>query len=219
MKLIAPKSLLMAAVGLLSVGLSDVMGQACAEIGEEVRAAAAAAPQEVNAIVADALNRNPTCSCEIVRGAISGSNANADTIGSIVATAVRIAPDQYQRITECAIAMNPDAAPQVSRALASVFGTGGKSSGGGKAYSGKGMIMGKEYDPFATDPEEIGFRLFPNLVHLFGNVSSASIFVIPPPATLTFITSIETPDDPRPRPTPRPPSPPRPIPPVTPTNP
>jgi plasmid stabilization system protein ParE len=220
MNTITRHSLLLAGGLFLSASLSPALAQTCAEIGEQVREDAAEAPAQVNTIVASALSDNPTCACEIVQGAITGANADADLIGSIVATAVQVAPEQYEKITECAIAMNPDAAPQVRAALASVFETR-QQAGGKGGYSGKGTIgKGKAvYDPYAVDEDVIEFRLHPNLMYAFGQISPTSIFVLPPPATVDFIERIvTTPPPPTPRVTPPPPVTP-PVPVVTPDNP
>ena len=51
---------------------------------------------------------NETCACEIVKGAIAGSRANAELRRQIALTASHIAPNMAPLIAECAGASSPE---------------------------------------------------------------------------------------------------------------
>lgn len=79
----------------------------CDLVFEEVRSAVEKEPHKILVIVEDAMVANETCACEIVKGAITGSSANADLKRQVVLAATHIAPNMAQLIASCAGTMAP----------------------------------------------------------------------------------------------------------------
>lgn len=90
----------------------------CTKVSKTVIKLVTAKPDNVLAIVERLTAANPTCSCEVVKGAIVATEANGKLVGQIVATAIEAAPDKMSVITSCAIAVAPDALPQIKAVLA-----------------------------------------------------------------------------------------------------
>jgi hypothetical protein len=147
----------------------------CAKSAQAVSLAVADDPSKVLTVVAGSIKANPDCACEIVKAAILAADADNKTVGAIVLTAVQTAPQKSIEISECAIAVKPDATEEVKNALHKALGdakeematvqkvSGRRSvgkdpvSGGGKApvSSGKNPLpTGKEPLPAARAVEE-----------------------------------------------------------------
>lgn len=143
----------------------------CVKLSVSVKHAVAAERTNVLEIVAAQINANPGCACEVVKAAIEGVNADAATVGAIVEAAVVAAPDQMRLISQCAVAVAPDALTNVQSVLAKLDpnkGEGGdssksaKSSKGGEVapetapnpldFPGKGLV-----GPRPGDPGSYGF--------------------------------------------------------------
>ncbi len=90
----------------------------CTKVSETVIKLVTAKPDNVLAIVERQTAANPTCSCEVVKGAIVATEASRELVSQIVATAIESAPDKMSVITSCAIAVAPDALPQIKAVLA-----------------------------------------------------------------------------------------------------
>ena len=89
----------------------------CDGVGERVRAAVEENVERVLVVVEDAIVANEICVCEIVQGAILGSEGATDSVRAIVFTAVTTAPGMAATIAECAIAAAPDRAEEIRLAL------------------------------------------------------------------------------------------------------
>lgn len=96
----------------------------CDDISRDVRAAVSKDPSKVLMILEDALVINETCACEIVKAAITASNADDASVKQIVQTALAVAPKMSAVITECAAA----AAPGSGNSIASVSSGKDKTS-------------------------------------------------------------------------------------------
>ena len=83
---------------------------ACDQIASDVKTAVAKDPSKVLMIVEDALVINEACACEIVKAAITASNAEATMSQQIVQTALAVAPKMAAIITECAESVAPGSA-------------------------------------------------------------------------------------------------------------
>ena len=94
----------------------------CAAVGRKVKSAVEKEPTTVLVIVEDALTAHPDCACEIVKGAILGSEADNDLVKEIVITAVTTAETKAAEIAECAVAAAPDAAKAVKAGLEQALG-------------------------------------------------------------------------------------------------
>ena len=71
-------------------------------------------PTKVLEVVADMTAKMPPCSCSIVKAAIQSSKADAKLAASIVETAIKQAPEQMYVISQCAKAVAPEAAAEIS---------------------------------------------------------------------------------------------------------
>ena len=83
----------------------------CDKIFDEVRLAVMAEPAKVLVIVEDAMVANEPCACEIVKGAIVGSKADADLARQIALTAIHISPRMAAVVQDCASALVPVSVP------------------------------------------------------------------------------------------------------------
>jgi hypothetical protein len=84
----------------------------CDKIADLVRASVEKEPQKVLIVVEDAMVTNEGCAAEIVKAAILASQANADLIKQIVATATHVAPKKAALIAEAAASVS--GAPMVT---------------------------------------------------------------------------------------------------------
>lgn len=124
----------------------------CLKLSLSVKQIVAAEQSKVLEIVATEVSSAPTCSCEIVKAAIEGSNASVDTVAAIVEAAATAAPEQMRLIAQCAVAVAPDALAKVQAVLAKLdpnlgeSGTSTKSSKDSKAPAGEVAAMPNPLD-------------------------------------------------------------------------
>ena len=71
-------------------------------------------------IVESEVTANPNLSCEIVKAAISASDADVPLVVSIVQTAITAAPDSMRIVSQCAIASMPESITAVQALLAKI---------------------------------------------------------------------------------------------------
>lgn len=110
----------------------------CLKIAVSVKHAVAAQPQQVLQIVEKEVAANPDCSCEVVKSAIEGSKADSKTVAAIVETAATVVPDKMRLISQCAVAVAPQALIEVQAVMSRIDpskGEGGYSAKGAKAVS------------------------------------------------------------------------------------
>ena len=114
-------------LGLTSLTPSAKAGpaSACDQIAADVKAAVGKDPSKVLMIVEDALVINETCACEIVKAAITATNADGAMAQQIVQTALAVAPKMSAIIVECA----ESAAPGSAKAVEDVAKSDDKSEG------------------------------------------------------------------------------------------
>lgn len=98
----------------------------CLKLSLTVRHDVAAEQSKVLEIVSKQVSAAPGCSCEIVKAAIEGSHAKPSTVAAIVEAAATAAPEQMRLIGQCAVAVAPDALPQVQAVLAKLDPNRGK---------------------------------------------------------------------------------------------
>lgn len=138
-----------AALGLLpAVATAEVD---CLELAENVKTAATAKPSEVLALVEKEIAANPDCACEVVKAAIQGSGADAKVVARIVEVASSLVPDKMRLISQCAVAVAPEALPEVQAVLALLDPNRGESTYSAKSSSksAKGIV---EPTPPAWNP-------------------------------------------------------------------
>ena len=103
------RSIFCAAATMLT-SVSIVAAAPCDDIALDVASAVAKEPGKVLMIVEDALVINETCACEIIRAAITASNADTTQVNQIVQTAISVAPKMSGVIMDCATSVSPGTA-------------------------------------------------------------------------------------------------------------
>jgi hypothetical protein len=139
----------------------------CIQLAHYVKAAVANEPSKVLKIVEEKMASAPECACEVVKAAIEGSVADAKTVAGIVETAIMAAPDQMRLISQCAIAVAPDALVDVQTVLAKLdpnSGEAGHSAKGAKAAIGEVAAMPNPLDFPGKGPVRPLFPLFPPVI-------------------------------------------------------
>ena len=123
----------------------------CYKVSEAVSQAVIAKPDNVLQIVGREVSSNTTCACEVVKAAIVASEADRKLVGQIVASAIEAAPEQMRTIANCAIAVAPDALPNVQGILAQYEPQAGEeyvaSEKGGYAKDAKDPIIPEPKSP------------------------------------------------------------------------
>ncbi len=110
MRVTFPKRLSACLLGLVlaaSAPQASAQSTPCNDISRDVAAAIQKDPSKVLMIVEDALVINESCACEIIRAAISASNADPTLVNQIVQTGIAVAPKMSGVIMDCATAASP----------------------------------------------------------------------------------------------------------------
>lgn len=131
----------------------------CQGIVDDVTAAVTKEPGKVLMIVEDALVINEGCACEIVKAAITASQADATLVNQIVQTAISVSPKQSGVIMDCATAISPNAVATSDMTAAT--------------SSGKDVKNPLPVEP-APAPEEEEFKPIPSSIR--------GIYLMQPPA-------------------------------------
>lgn len=123
---------LSAAIGLMSANAAVD----CTALSLSVKIAVAAEHSKVLEIVSTQVAEAPACACEIVKSAIEASNADVQTVAAIVEAAATAAPEQMRLVSQCAVAVAPDALAAVQAVMAKLDPNLGEA--GSSAKSAKG---------------------------------------------------------------------------------
>lgn len=131
-----------------AVTSSGLLAADCAQLAASVTAAVNEAPAKVLETVQSQIAANSGCACEIVRAAITASDAEKDAVAAIVRTAIMAAPEEARLIAQCAVATAPDAIAEVQAVLSSLEPAQGEtvSEKGGLAKGGEAPA------PFDANP-------------------------------------------------------------------
>ena len=126
----------------------------CESVGASVKKDVAKTPSKVLVIVDEAISKNESCACEIVKAAIEAADAkkNGELVREIVVTAANAAQGMAATIAECAVAVSPSSASEIKSGLSEVFEG---ASGGAKSsyYSSKGgKEVVEEVEDFGPEP-------------------------------------------------------------------
>ncbi len=111
------------ALGVIGVHAKDD----CVAISQAVIIGVSEDESRVLEIVSKEIAAAPSCACEIVKSAIKSSKADNKTVAAIVGAAVTAAPAQMRLISQCAIAVAPDAAGEIQAVLAKLDPNSGDS--------------------------------------------------------------------------------------------
>ncbi len=123
----------LAAAALAMLPAAAVAEVDCLKISVAVKHAVAAKPAEVLQIVEAQVSANPDCACEVVKAAIQASEADSKAIAAIVETAATAAPDKMRLVSQCAVAVAPEALAEVQAVMSRLDPNKGESG-----YSAKG---------------------------------------------------------------------------------
>lgn len=122
-------ALFSAALGLLQANAAVD----CIALSLSVKNAVAAEQSKVLEIVTAEVGAAPDCACEIVKAAIEGSKANVQTVAAIVEAAATAAPEQMRLVSQCAVAVAPDALGAVQAVIAKLDPNLGEAGAGSKS--------------------------------------------------------------------------------------
>jgi hypothetical protein len=91
---------------------------------------------------------NPQCACEIVKSAITSSDADINEVVAIVEAAIHAAPDSMRIIAQCALAASPDSITGVQELLSKLDPNAGDAGHSSKsAKSPKGAKVASLVEP------------------------------------------------------------------------
>ena len=136
-----------------ALGLAPAVATAetdCLNLAASVKIAVAEKPADVLAVVEKEVSANPDCACEVVKAAIQESKADAKTVAAIVETAASVAPDKMRLISQCAVAVAPEALADVQAVLSRLDpnrGESGYSSKGSKDVKGAAVDVKPAWNP------------------------------------------------------------------------
>ncbi len=152
----------------------------CLQLAASVKAAIAAEQSKVLEIVSTEVAAAPACSCEVVKAAIEGASADPATVAAIVEAAIIASPDHMRLISQCAIAVAPDALVDVQTVLAKLDPNSGetavsaKSAKGAKAPIGEVAAMPNPLDFPGKGPVRPLFPILPPVIINPPNVSNVN---------------------------------------------
>lgn len=202
------KSIYFAVTSLVLGSVSAFAATDCVKLSVSVKHAVAADRSTVLEIVANQINANPGCACEVVKAAIEGANADTTLVAAIVEAAAVAAPDQMRLVAQCAIAVAPDSLGAVQAVVAKLDpnkGEGGKSSKSGKEPAAEPASDNNPLDfpagpnagtPGGRNGNQVGPRVgdTPNGVPIGGNDPSDNPGVnSPDPDVVDDITDVNPP--------------------------
>lgn len=121
----------------------------CVSLTLTVKNEVVAQPSKVLEIVAAQVGAAPDCACEVVKSAIESSKANTKMVASIVEAAAMAAPDQLRLVSQCAVAVAPDALTAVQAIVAKLdpnLGDSAKSAKSSKSPAGEVASMPNPLD-------------------------------------------------------------------------
>ena len=123
----------------------------CLKLALSVKHTVAANSSATLQIVEKEVAANPGCACEIVKAAIEGSKAPVTLVAAIVEAAITVAPEHRHLIAQCALAVAPDALPNVQAVLAKFDPNRNRPPG----HSAKGAVevVGAKGAPVAPVPD------------------------------------------------------------------
>ena len=166
----------------------------CLKLSLSVKHAVAAEQSKVLEIVANEVGAAPGCSCEIVKAAIVASHAKPATVAAIVEAAATASPEHLRLISQCAVAVAPDALAEVQAVLAKLDPNSGKAG-----HSAKGVVDAKSAKDakgeVATIPNPLDFPGTGPVGPLSGGPGGQPLIPIypppsPPPAPVTKVNPI-----------------------------
>jgi len=142
-KIAMRKQIIFTTTGMVLMAAGAFASNDCLKVAEVVKTTITNQPEQVLQVVEKQVAESPNCACEIVKSAIKATHADVELVAQIVETAILAAPEQMRIISQCAIAVAPDALPAIQAVIARLDPNSGVASSSAK-HSGKG---GKEVSP------------------------------------------------------------------------
>lgn len=134
------------ALGMLpAVSMADEVD--CLKVAVSVKHAVTAQPDQVLQIVEKEVGANPGCACEVVKAAIQTTKAEPKLVASIVETAATVAPDKMRLISQCAVAVAPEALTAVQGVMSRLDPNKGEGSHGDSKDSKGGKVSNVDTKP------------------------------------------------------------------------
>jgi len=145
----------------------------CQDVVEAVKASIASQPENTLVVVVSQVANNNSCVCEIVKAAITASDADKKLVAQIVEAAIQAAPTKVRIIGQCAVAVAPDALVEVQEVVTKYAAVSGDSGlADAKGGGGEEIVAAP---PIPTNPLDFpgqgpigptpggpgGFPLFP----------------------------------------------------------
>ena len=115
MKITSRFTIVAACLSIFPASAAD--GVNCLELAVSVTHAVTAAPSTVLEVVEKEVTANPDCACEVVKAAIQGTEADSKLVASIVETASTAAPEKMRLVSQCAVAVAPEALGDVQAVM------------------------------------------------------------------------------------------------------
>jgi hypothetical protein len=176
-----------AALGLLPAIAANAETPAvdCVALTLSVKNAVVADQSKVLEIVSTEVAAAPDCACEVVKAAIEGSKASAETVAAIVEAASIAAPEQMRLVSQCAVAVAPDALSAVQAVLAKLdpnLGESGSSAKDSKDAKGEVAAADAPFNPLDIPP---GSTVPPPPTYTPPGPPPLMPPVFPPPDTVT----------------------------------
>lgn len=123
-------------------------GTDCETIALSVTQRIKADESRILEIVSLEVAANPQCACEIVKSAITTSDADVQEVVAIVETAIHAAPDSMRIISQCALAASPESITGVQELLSKLDPNAGDAGSSSKsAKSPKGAKVASLVEP------------------------------------------------------------------------
>jgi hypothetical protein len=152
----------------------------CLDLSLSVKHSVAAEQSKVLEIVSSEVAASPGCACEIVKAAIEGSQAKPEVVAAIVESALTSAPEQMRLISQCAVALAPDALTQVQAVLAKFDPNRGDSGSSAKSAKDAKEPVGE----VAAIPNPLDFPGQGPVGPTFGGPGGQPLLPILPPMVL-----------------------------------
>ncbi|MFC5050849.1 hypothetical protein ACFPK9_09500 [Rubritalea spongiae] len=108
---------------------------ACPSVAETAKSEISKAPENVLKLVATLVAQNEACAGDIVKAAITSTNAKPELVGQIVEAATAAAPKMASQIASYAFAVAPDAKPAIVAALTKISAENGTAQANGTKVS------------------------------------------------------------------------------------
>ena len=115
----------------------------CTALSLSVKIAVASQQSKVLEIVSNEVAAAPSCACEIVKSAIEVSKADVQTVAAIVEAAATVAPEQMRLVSQCAVAVAPDALAAVQAVMAKLDPSLGDAGSSAKSAKGAKEPVGE----------------------------------------------------------------------------